>query len=577
MILNSSADNNQMLIIIIVVAALVLAVALFILAYHFVISRKRYIKQIKDLENKYSYLDALMIGQDSQYIRRLEMISRTNLLYVDIYNEYYKKYKEVFEIDDKFAEGAIKQLKSLVESKQFKNISKVIQQARIAITTFETNALKLDEELASLIRPEEEARQVAVRLKENLRQVKQKFSSNQEDMALVSSSFQKIFNKLDNKFNIFETHIEGAEYEEANNLLPVIDKVINQLDRILEDIPSLCILVDSILPEKLNSLKRESESLSFNKYPLHHLLITNFLNDVENDIERLKIKLINLEISGVQESADDIQIRVENMHNNFSAEIEAKSYFEQNCDIVYQKVLNLEKNFLRLVSLLPEMNRIYSIDENEKQRIEDLKEGINELGSSKRSLDTFIHSATQQPYSVLKEKLEQLTQDYERVHEGVNNFKVFLESLRNGSEEAYSLVFSYYYRLKQCEQQLQQIGIDDYTRRYTDDIENCYQLLNEIDELVKATPIQVTLLNEKVDELKTKAGDLFEQVNQESTNQQLAESSIVYANRDRNHQIDVHKQLLIAERQFYSGDFQKTYYDVVQLLKRKHIDEGNNN
>ena len=573
----ADAIKNDSLIIIIVIVAIILVVALIFVINYFVISRKRYIKQIKDLENKYSYLDALMIGQDSQYIRRLEMISRTNLLYVDIYNEYYKKYKEVFEIDDKFAEGAIKQLKSLVNSKQFKGISKVIAQARLAITTFENNALILDEQLSTLIKPEEEARRIAVRLKENLRAVKQKYSRDQDDLTLVGSSFEKVFAKLDNRFVTFETHIEGAEYDEANNLLPIIDKVINQLDKILDEMPSLCILVDSILPEKINSLKAESESLSFNKYPLHHLLITNFFNDIGNDLEKLKIKLKNLDIVGVQQSADEIQFRIEEMHNNFGLEVEAKGYFEQNCDVVYQKVLNLEKNFLRLVSLLPEMNRIYSIDENEKKRIEDLKEGINELGGSKRSLDTFIHSATHQPYSVLKEKLEQLTLDYQKVYEGVNNFKVFLESLRTGSEEAYSLVFSYYYRLKQCEQQLQAIGIDEYTKRYTNDIEYCYDLLNEIDKLVKATPIQVTLLNEKVDELKTRANDLFDLINQESTNEQLAESSIVYANRDRNHQTDVHKQLLIAERQFYNGDFQKTYYDVVQLLKRKHIDEGSNN
>ena len=244
---------------------------------------------------------------------------------------------------------------------------------------------------------------------------------------------------------------------------------------------------------------------------------------------------------------------------------------------MFIKKFYLEKNFLRLVSLLPEMKKIYEVDENEKQRIENLKNGINELGTSKRSLDTFIHSSTKQPYTVLREKLESLTTRYEEVNANVNSFKVFLESLKSNSEEAYSLVFSYYYRLKQCEEQLDQIGIDEYTNKYSTDIEYCYQLLNEIDKLVKATPIQVNNLNEKVEELKNKASDLFDAVQNDLTNEQLAESSIVYANRDRNHQIDVHQQLLIEEKSFYNGDFQKTYQDVVQLLKRKHIEENNNN
>lgn len=568
--------TNQTLYIIIGVIAIVAIIALIVLFFHFIVSRKRHIKQIKDLEKKYSYLHALMIGQDSQYIRRLEMISRTNLLYVDIYNDYYKKYKEIYEIDDKFAEGAIRQLNNLIESKQFKDISKYITQAKQAINVFEQNAINLDSKLADLIKPEEDARQIAVRLKENLRSVKQKFSNNEEDLSLVAPSFRKIFEKIDQKFITFESHVEGAEYDEANNMLPTIDKVIVQLDKALDVLPSLCILVNSILPEKLESLKRESENLSFNKYPLHHLMISNFLSSKASDIEKLKNKLISLQVNGVQVEADVLQEEIIKMHDNFAIEIEAKDFFEKNCDTTYQKVLNLEKNFLRLVSLLPEMKRIYEVDENEKQRIENLKEGINELGASKRSLDTFIHSSTRQPYSVLKDKLMDLMSNFDEVNTNVNNFKIFLESLRSNSEEAYSLVFSYYYRLKQCEEQLQQIGVETYSVKYAEEIESCYELLNDIDKLVKATPIQVNELNAKVDELKTRANDLFENVSLDLTNEQLAESSIVYANRDRNHQNDVHQQLLIYERQFYNGDFQKTYYDVVQLLKRKHIEENNN-
>ena len=575
--MNLLLDANNTPIIIGAIAAVVIIIAIIFLFYHFIVARKRYIKQVKDLEKKYSYLNALMIGQDSQYIRRLEMISRTNLLYVEIYNDFYKQYKEIFEIDNKFAEGAIKQLNNLIESKQFKDISKVIQQAKLAISTFETNAIDLDERLAKIIKPEEDARQIAVRLKEHLRGVKQKFSAHEEDLSIVQPSFYKIFNKLDLKFNMFESHVEGAEYDEANLMLPTIDKVINQLDSILDSLPNLCILVTHILPEKLNSLIRESESLSINNYPLHHLMITNFLSNIENSIEKLKERLINLQIGGIQREADDIQIQITEMHEKFALEVEAKAYFETKCDDVYQKVLSLEKNFLRLVSLLPEMKRIYEVDENEKIRIEKLKDGINELGTSKRSLDTFIHSSTKQPFTVLRDKLESLATRYEEVNANVNSFKVFLESLRNNSEEAYSLVFSYYYRLKQCEEQLQQIGIDEYEKKYREDIEICYELLNEIDKLVKMTPIQVNFLNEKVEELKCKANDLFDSVQNDLTNSQLAESSIVYANRDRYHQVDVHQQLLIEEKTFYNGDFQKTYQDVVQLLKRKHIEESNNN
>ena len=51
-------------------------------------SRSSIKKQVRELERRYSYLDALLLGQDSQYIHRLEIISHTNLLYVEKYSEY---------------------------------------------------------------------------------------------------------------------------------------------------------------------------------------------------------------------------------------------------------------------------------------------------------------------------------------------------------------------------------------------------------------------------------------------------------------------------------------------------------
>ena len=571
-------DSNTLpwIIVGIVLGVAILAVIL-VLLFKFVFIRKRYEKQIKELDRRYSYLDALMIGQDAQYIKRLEMISRTNLLYVDKYNEYQKKFKKVFEIDDKYAQGVIRQLKTLIDNKQYRQLKQAIQEGKKAIAAFESSANQLDSELTKLIKPEEEARQLALRLKENLRSVKQTYANNLSDLELVSNSLERIFEKLDNTFNEFDMHIDSAEYDDANDLLPVVDKVIEQLKNVLVDLPKLCVLVGKILPEKVSSLENESDSLTMQGYPLHHLLLTKKFEEYNNELNNLKNRLISLNIKDVKEDVDKFQNDIEIMHDNFRKEVDAKIYFDQNQNDIYNKVLILEKNFLRLVSLLPEMNRVYKISEEETKRINVLKDDINQLGSSKRVLDTFVHSSTPQPYSILQVKLEKLIDDYNSVSKEVSDFKVFLESLKLTSEEAYNLVFSYYYRLKQCELQLQNIAINATIEKYQPKIEQCYQLLNEIEEIIKVTPIDMELITSKVDELKTITNDLFDNVNNTSNVSQMAESAILYANRDRKHQIDVHQQLLLSEQLFFNGEFEKTYHDVVSLLKTKHVEDGNNN
>ena len=243
----ASTSTNPLALVLIIVGAVVLAVIVFVLLYVMVFSHRAYKKQVRELEKTYSYFDALLMGTDSQHIHHLEIVSRTNLLYVEKYNTYSKRFKEVYENDDKFAESMIKQLNALIASKQYKNIKTVIADAKKAVSSFEEAVNALDSELYQLIKPEEEARQTILKLKEDYRRVKQTFYSHSAELELVSNSFTKVFDKLDNSFVEFEGHIESAEYEEANELLPTISSVITALDSCLKDLPSICIMVENVI------------------------------------------------------------------------------------------------------------------------------------------------------------------------------------------------------------------------------------------------------------------------------------------------------------------------------------------
>ena len=120
---------------------------------------------------------------------------------------------------------------------------------------------------------------------------------------------------------------------------------------------------------------------------------------------------------------------------------------------------------------------------------------------------------------------------------------------------------------------------------YTETV-NCFRILenfliplrdiDEIDKAVKVQPIAVDDINEKVDVLKSTANALFDEVENKFREMQLAESAVVYVNRDRNHQDDVHQQLCVLEDGFYHGDFVKVYHDANALFKRMHVEDAGN-
>ena len=569
-------SGPNVLVILLVIAALIVLGAGGFLLYHFVISRNRIKRQVRELQKKYSYLDALLIGQDSQYIHRLEIISRTNLLYVDKHEQFSRRFKEIYENDDKFAESMLRQLNALINNKQYKNIKTVISDAKKAMKTFEDKVNTIDNDLYVLIKPEEDSRQSILRLKENYRRVKQTFYANSSDLDLVSSSINQVFDKLDQMFVDFETHIESAEYDEAQSLLPTIGKVVSALESALSQLPNLCILVNSVIPEKIAELKKNYDAVEALGLPLYNLAFSVRVGEWKNDLEVIRKRLVKLELTNIMESLDALQSQIEEVQEQLNNEQSDKKYFEDHNNEIYNNVIELEKIFLRICSLLPDIYKTYVVTDERKQMVEELKQTMNVLGTTKQSLDNYVHSSLKQPFSSLKMKLDELESQYNKAKEGIEEFKSYVDFLKSSSEEAYTLVFVYYYRLKQVEALLREVALPNFTEQYKARIENCYDFLNEIDKAVKVQPIAVDEINEKVTVLKNNANDLFDEVENKYREMQLAESAVVYANRDRNHQDDVHQQLCQLEECFYNGDFVKVYHDANAIFKRMHVEESGN-
>ena len=569
-------SGPNVLVILLVIAILIVLGAGGFLLYHFVISRNRIKRQVRELQKKYSYLDALLIGQDSQYIHRLEIISRTNLLYVDKHEQFSRRFKEIYENDDKFAESMLRQLNALINNKQYKNIKTVISDAKKAMKTFEDKVNTIDNDLYVLIKPEEDSRQSILRLKENYRRVKQTFYANSSDLDLVSSSINQVFDKLDQMFVDFETHIESAEYDEAQSLLPTIGKVVSALESALSQLPNLCILVNSVIPEKIAELKKNYDAVEALGLPLYNLAFSVRVGEWKNDLEVIRKRLVKLELTNIMESLDALQSQIEEVQEQLNNEQSDKKYFEDHNNEIYNNVIELEKIFLRICSLLPDIYKTYVVTDERKQMVEELKQTMNVLGTIKQSLDNYVHSSLKQPFSSLKMKLDELESQYNKAKEGIEEFKSYVEFLKSSSEEAYTLVFVYYYRLKQVEALLREVALPNFTEQYKARIENCYDFLNEIDKAVKVQPIAVDEINEKVTVLKNNANDLFDEVENKYREMQLAESAVVYANRDRNHQDDVHQQLCQLEECFYNGEFVKVYHDANAIFKRMHVEESGN-
>ena len=565
----AALSDQTLIIIIILIVVFVLAIlSIFI----FIFVRKRnYRKEVRKLEGKFQKAHILLLTQCSNYVRRLEVISHSNLLYGDKHRKYLMKFKDIRDKYDTKAQNAINNIKDLATENNYKKLKIDLPQARNIITEFETEVNELNSNLLKEIKPEDDARQKALLLQENYRRIKNEYDLHNNELTLVSESYEKIFKLVDDKFSEFNNCIESAQYDEANEILPKIDKILHQLSSIGRELPKLVALVNTIIPDKIASLQNAYEVMIQDNYPLHHLTVNVNIREMNDRLELLKNKIRIFDINGVQDQLDKISASIDDFFVLFDEEKKAREQFENDNSGIYQSVNDIERRFIKLKNKIPEVSKIFIINNEYNAKITEIQTEINKVGAFKRSLDTLVHSSVKQPFSVLYSKMNDLHKETDLVISEIESFMAYLESLKRDSEIAYQKIYEYFSLLKNAENDLRQINNEFIYSKYKPTIDHLFDLISQVNDLLKVTPIDVEKVNANIEQIHNEGDSLLGangEISQEAKMRILAENAIVYANRSRNKLSDVDDLIKQSEQLFIKGKFEDSYQVATSVLKR---------
>ena len=555
---------------IVAIAIIIAIVIVFLFVYVFVIRKNKVRKAVRALDRRFQYYHALLIGQDSQYVKRLEIISRTNLLYVETHTKFLKRFKEIRDKHDASAQGTINRLMDMVDDKRYKQAKNYLPEVEEIVSQYEILVDEFNKDLLTVVKPEEDCRQSALNYKEQFRRIKQDYYAKQSDLLLLALSFEKVFELIDTKFEEFETFVESAQYDEANAILPKVDSILHELTINMVDLPNLCVLVTDIIPTRIADLKKAHDEMIEQEYTLHHLCIENALREMRHDLEVYKERIKKFDTRGIRDRLDQMLNRIEEYFKNFEDEKAARVVFEQENESVYSTVNLIERRFIKLCNTIPEVSRIYQINETHSSKINEIQTGINKVGALKRSLDTFIHSSIKQPYSILVEKMDELREASNSIISELDEFSVYLSSLKTDSEQAYKLVFSFFDKLKHAEKEVRDINIPRLKEKYDNAFNLSYEKLNIINDLLLKTPIDVDAVNANVSELYEISNDILDggAISQDHNMMLLAESAIIYTNKARSHLGDIDQIVAQAEEFFKDGDFEQAYIIAGNALRK---------
>lgn len=569
--------NDSALIAIIIVSVLagiaIIAVFWFVLN-KFYFTKRRCKKNLKELQKKYEYLHALLTGQDMQYIQRLEYISRINLLYVDIHSSYFKRSKEIRDTTDVGFQDILNDLGALLEENKIKEFKKYYKDHYAYIRQYENSVNQLNDDLMLIIKPEEEARDASVALKENLRTLKSKYNLNEDHLQFVALSFEHVFDAIDRNFLQFDELIETANYDDANKLLPKIQQVINQLDKLIDEIPDLVDEYTVRIPKRIEELTDKYKELTEQNKPLAHLDVENKVAYINECVDKGTELIKKLSVGTLKNQAATINGEIDQIFDSFEKEVLASEEYEQKKESVLKTFASYEQEYIKITHSIDKFRKFYVIDEIHEQALKDLRQQLDVVSRDKRRLDVYIFSMKGSPYSLLIEKVNTLEKGTKEFGDHVDSFRSYLASLKNDSESAASNLKIRYEQLKNAEKVIREWKIDGMSDNYKTRFDDCYNLIDDCYSLLKNVPIDVNAINKVTTDLNEATNNLIKEVEELDNYKERASEQILLANRDRMKFSEVNNLLQQCETLYFSGDFKNAYQSSDSILKKLNSRDG---
>ena len=552
----------------IVIGIIAFLVICGLLLYFFVFAERIKAKKIKDLDTRYEYFNGLLLGECNQILQRLEIISHSNLLYSQIHAENLKTYLEIYQSDDKKAQKAVENLDDYILNKRKKGFKLVYQNSSKVVEEYISKVSALREKLLSIIKPEEDARNDAFKIKEKESIVRKKYIQNRTLFDIASQTIDVLFDKIDQRFEKFDSFIDSAQYDDALKLLPSLSKVINELDKAVDILPDLCLVINEEYPNKVEFLKKEISEMETLKIPLYNINPKKKLKNLKDKVDEISLNISQLKIDTAVSLINSLREDFNSLNVSLSKEKEAKDYYDQNFNLVIKSFKDLSDKIISVYNRIPNYQKIYIFNDEYAHILELLQEKERIFSSAKTSLDLSTLSTNRQPYSIISDRLKTLDSAIKDTNDLINSFEKYVLSLKNDCDKVFALIKVEFINLKAKKSEFYKLSVNN-RENYISRFDRCFELLNNMALILKKEPINVTDLNRDLLEFKTLEESLFKEINDIKNLINECDKMMLVLNKIRDGFSDVNAELNTAEELYQKALYNDAYKILSSIYSSK--------
>lgn len=172
----------------------------------------------------------------------------------------------------------------------------------------------------------------------------------------------------------------------------------------------------------------------------------------------------------------------------------------------------------------------------------------------------------EEPYSTLKDEIEILSHDFEKVEDDLNICLKSLGSMQDDEIRAREQLDEITALLKKCRFAIRGYKLPIISNNYFVELAEANEAIYEIVKELEKTPITIKTLNIRVDTARDLSLKLYNTTNEMIKTARLAEMTIVYGNRYKVMDEDIERGLDVASQLFFKGNYKKSLETAIAAI-----------
>lgn len=445
----------------------------------------------------------------------------------------------------------------LLDSKNYKAVARNLAAIEMKLYETRSRTKHILDEIQEITLSEEKNRQILTNLKASYRTLLQSFVNTKSDYGEIANPIELQFETIERRFQDFEIAMEANDYDEVSHIVRAVDEMIKHMQVVIDEVPSINITTSMIIPNRINEVLKTFNKMTTDGYQLEFLNVEYNIDEINKKLSDIKDRVRVLNLEDVLLELKTFMTYFDNLFNDFEHEKILRKTFEENTISFKTKIVRLNRIVSDFYDQLNIIKQNYSLSQKELDLLDALNDDLKELNIDFKALLDTVRTKVF-PYSKLAKELETLSLKLEGIEEQLESIISSLGSMKDDEARAKEQLSDINDFMCKAKFKMRSYRLPITPNNYFIQLKEAQSSIKEIITELNKKPINIEVLNTRVDTARDLVLKLFNNTNETIKTAMLAEMAIVYGNRYKSTKIKIEEGLNKAESLFMKGDYKRS-------------------